>query len=76
MAIALLAATWLAWKLWQKFRFKALHALPHITPEELIAALGTTSPLRVLDLHSATMIAQTGPIVGAVVAEHDRPHEI
>jgi membrane protein DedA with SNARE-associated domain/rhodanese-related sulfurtransferase len=74
IAIALLAVGWLAWKLWQKFRFKTLHALPHITPEELIAALETASPPRILDLRGATMIAQTGPIAGAVVAEHDLLH--
>jgi membrane protein DedA with SNARE-associated domain/rhodanese-related sulfurtransferase len=74
IAVALLGGGWLVWKLWQKFRFKALHALPHITPEELIAALDSTSPPRILDLRGATMIAQTGPLTGAVVAEHDLLH--
>jgi len=65
-------AVWLAWKLWQKYRFRQFCTVPHITPDELLAALEEERPPRVLDLRGATMVQATGPIVGAVVAEHDR----
>lgn len=65
-------AFWLAWKLWQKFRFRQLCTVPHISPDELLNALGGEQAPLVLDLRGATMIAETGPIPGAKVAEHDR----
>jgi len=65
-------ALWLGWKLWQKYRFRQWCTVPHITPGELITALETETPPRLLDLRGATMIQATGPIPGAVVAEHDR----
>jgi len=37
--VILSAATWLAWKVWTKYRFRRLAALPHNTPAELFAAL-------------------------------------
>lgn len=66
---------WLGWKLWQKYRFRKFCAVPHVTPDELMAALGSDAPPLVLDLRGATMIAETGPIVGAKVAEHDFLHD-
>jgi membrane protein DedA with SNARE-associated domain/rhodanese-related sulfurtransferase len=65
-------AVWLAWKLWQRVRFRRRSAVPHITPVELIAALESDAPPLLLDLRGASMIAEVGPIPGAVVAEHDR----
>ncbi len=72
--IVALLGSWLGWKLWQKYRFKKFCAVPHITPDELLAALDGNAPPLVLDLRGATMIAETGPIVGATVAEHDFLH--
>lgn len=69
---ALVLATWLGWKLWQKYRFRQLSAVPHITPNELLAALAGEQPPLVLDLRGHSMVAETGPILGAMVAEHDR----
>lgn len=66
-----LFALWLSWKLWQKYRFRKFCAVPHITPEELLTALAGDTPPLLLDLRGATMIAQTGPITGATIAEHD-----
>jgi membrane protein DedA with SNARE-associated domain/rhodanese-related sulfurtransferase len=63
---------WLAWKLWQRRRFKRLAERPQVTAAELRAALASSQPPLLLDLRGASMIAQTGPIAGAVVAEHDR----
>jgi membrane protein DedA with SNARE-associated domain/rhodanese-related sulfurtransferase len=63
---------WLAWKLWQRHRFRTRSAVPHITLAELEAALGADEPPLLLDLRGASMVAETGPIPGAVVAEHDR----
>jgi membrane protein DedA with SNARE-associated domain/rhodanese-related sulfurtransferase len=70
--VLLLAGAWLGWKLWQKRRFSRLAELPHITPDELLAAMSTEPRPLVLDLRSATMIAETGPVPGAIVAEHDQ----
>ena len=71
----LVLGSWLAWKLWQRYRFDKFCALAHITPDQLIAALAAEQPPLVLDLRGATMIAQTGPINGARTAEHDFLHE-
>jgi membrane protein DedA with SNARE-associated domain/rhodanese-related sulfurtransferase len=62
---------WLGWKFWQKYRFRQFCTVPHITPDELLAALEGDHPPLVLDLRGASMIAETGPIPGAAVAEHD-----
>ena len=70
--VLLLIGAWLGWKLWQKRRFSRLGDLPHITPDELLVAMNTEPRPLVLDLRSATMIAETGPIPGARVAEHDQ----
>ena len=65
-------AVWLGWKLWQKYRFRQLSALPHITPGELLAALASATPPLLLDLRGHSLVAESGPIVGATIAEHDR----
>ncbi len=69
---ALALALWLAWKFWQRYRFRRLAAVPHILPAELVAALAGDEPPLLLDLRGASMVAETGPVPGAVVAEHDR----
>lgn len=75
LAVGLLLATWLAWKLWKKYRFRQLRAIPHITADELVAALSSPQPPLLLDLRGATLAAQTGPILGATPAEHDFLHD-
>ncbi len=72
MVLAGVAAIWLGWKLWQKYRFRQWSAVPHITPGELLAIMESEQPLLLLDLRGASMVAEAGPIVGATVAEHDR----
>lgn len=72
IAAGIALAVWLGWKLWQKFRFRQLSAVPHITPGELLAALASESPPLLLDLRGHSMVAETGPIIGATIAEHDR----
>jgi membrane protein DedA with SNARE-associated domain/rhodanese-related sulfurtransferase len=67
-----LFAAWLAWKLWQKHRFRKLAAVPHITVAELLAALESDQPPLLLDLRGQSMIAQAGPIEIATAAEQDR----
>ena len=67
-----LAALWLGWKLWQKYRFRQLCSVPHILPDELLAAMATQDPPLVLDLRGHLMVSETGPIPGTTVAEHDR----
>ena len=75
VVVLTLTGTWLGWKLWQKYRFRKFRAVPHITPEELIAAMNTEQPPLVLDLRGPTMIAETGPVPGAKVAEHGKLHQ-
>ena len=67
-----IVAIWLGWKLWQKYRFRQWSAVPHITPAELLATMEAQQPLLLLDLRGQSMVAETGPIVGATIAEHDR----
>jgi membrane protein DedA with SNARE-associated domain/rhodanese-related sulfurtransferase len=69
--VALGLCAWLAWKLWQKYRFEQLAAIPHITPAELMAALGSDAPPLLLDFRGDALIAQTGPIAGATQAHVD-----
>ncbi len=71
LAVAVVLAVWLGWKLWQKYRFRQLAALPHITPSELLAAMETPHPPLVLDLRGHAMVAETGPLPGATIAELD-----
>lgn len=72
VAALAVVAIWLGWKLWQKYRFRRFCAVPHITPDELLAAIESAQPPLVLDLRGHLMVAETGPIAGATVAEHDR----
>jgi len=67
--VALALGGWLGWKLWQRYRFEKLAAIPHITPSELLAALASEEPPLLLDLRGAQMIAKSGPIAGATVAD-------
>jgi len=46
--------------------------LPHITAGELLAIKDAQQPLLVLDLRASQTIAETGAIVGATIATHDR----
>jgi len=69
LVILALAGAWLGWKLWQRYRFRADSALPHITPGELMAAMRSERPPLFIDLRGATMVAETGPIPGAQWAE-------
>ena len=70
-AVGAALGSWLAWKLWQRRRFRRLAALPQVTAAKLRRAMATEQPPLLLDLRGASMIAQTGPIAGAVVTEHD-----
>jgi len=72
LVVGLALVVWLAWKVWQRYRFRQLSAVPHILPAELLAALAADQPPLLLDLRGASMVAEMGPIPGAVVAEHDR----
>jgi membrane protein DedA with SNARE-associated domain/rhodanese-related sulfurtransferase len=65
-------ALWLGWKLWQKYRFRQLAAVPHITPGELLTTMASETPPLLLDLRGHSMVAETGPIAGATIAEYDR----
>lgn len=72
-------ALWLAWKFWQKYSFERLATIPHITPLELIDALASERPPMLIDLRGPALIAEAGPIAGALavsigqLAEAARP---
>lgn len=70
-ALALALGAWLAWKLWQKYRFEKLAAIPHITPGQLAQALASSEPPLLLDFRGAAQIALEGPIDGALPAHLD-----
>ncbi|HVN43135.1 MAG TPA: VTT domain-containing protein [Steroidobacteraceae bacterium] len=75
-AVVLLAfGAWLGWKLWRKHQFRKTSVLPHITAAELLEALAGPEPPLILDLRGAVLLAEAGPIPGAIVAQHDRLHE-
>ncbi|MCE1238573.1 MAG: VTT domain-containing protein [Azonexaceae bacterium] len=62
---------WLGWKFRQKARFRLNCAMTHISPEQLRAALDGPEPPLLLDLRGPAMIAESGPLAGARIAEHD-----
>lgn len=68
VALAVVAGTWLAWKLWQRHRFRRWAAAPYITPAELKAALQSDSPPLVVDLRGPVRVAAEGKIAGAISA--------
>lgn len=70
-AVALGLGLWLGWKLWQKYRFEQLAAIPHITAAELIAALKSDAPPLLLDFRGPALVAEAGPIDGATQAHVD-----
>lgn len=72
IAAAVVIVVWLGWKLWQKYRFQQLSVVPHITPDELLAAMASGQAPLLLDLRGPAMVAESGPISGATLAEHDR----
>lgn len=74
--VVVLAAAWLGWKFWQKYRFRRLSAVPRIGIDELRAALAREPRPLLLDLRGAVMVAQTGPIDGARVAEHSQLEQV
>ena len=69
--VAMALGAWLLWKLWQKYRFEQLAAIPHITPLELMQALVSEKPPLLLDFRGAVLIAQEGPIERATPAHLD-----
>lgn len=72
IAAAGMVAVWLGWKLWQRYRFRRLSAVPHITAGELLAAMASGQAPLLLDLRGAATLAESGPISGATLAEQDR----
>lgn len=74
VVLGVLLAVWLGWKFWQKYRFRKFCAVPHITPEELIDAMNSDAPPLFLDMRGPTMVAETGPVDGAQIADFDLLH--
>ena len=60
----LLAGVWLAWKFYQRYRFRKGSAIGHITAEALLALADRGLGPRILDLRGAVMVAETGPLPG------------
>lgn len=75
IALALFGG-WLAWKLHERRRFRRRSEIPFATPAELLAARQTANSPVLVDLRSATLIAETGPLPGARIASHDNLLEV
>ena len=76
-ALVLALSAWLIWKLWQKYRFQQLRAIPFISSPELAAALASNTPPLLLDLRGPAMIAQTGVVPGGTLASlSDLPESV
>ena len=60
---------WLSWKFWQKKRFERLSSIAHMSVADLARAYAEHRAPRVIDLRSATLIAETGSIPGAINCE-------
>ena len=56
-AIAFGLCFWLAWKLWQRYRFERLAAIPHTTATELMAALASDTPPLLLDFRGWNVLS-------------------
>ena len=65
------AALWLAWKLGQRYRFIQRGRIPHATTDELLALLKTRQPLKLIDLRSPGLAAETGLMPGATLTDSD-----
>ena len=66
-----LAAIWLGWKFWQKYRFEHAAEIPHMTIGELAEAVEKGVPLRLIDLRGAMLRDEEGLIPGATVSDQD-----
>jgi membrane protein DedA with SNARE-associated domain/rhodanese-related sulfurtransferase len=64
MAVAAIVGFTVGWKLWRKYRFVQMAAMPRITAEALSAALDKGVPLLLLDLRGEAQVALTGPLDG------------
>lgn len=69
--VAIALGIWLVWKLWTRYRYEQLAAIPHITPVELMKNLASERPPLLLDFRGEALIAQEGPIELATVAGLD-----
>ena len=67
---------WLGWKLWSKYKFKRLTSIPHISVFELVEAMESANPPVLLDLRAQSMVQETGPIPGAILASRDSLPEV
>lgn len=72
VVVGVALVSWLGWKVLQRRRFKRLAERPGISAAQLRAAMTSSQPPLLLDLRGPSLIAQTGALAGAVVAEHDR----
>lgn len=61
----------LGWKFWKKLRFKKMATMRHVSLDEMNVALTSLTPPHMLDLRSASMVAETGFIKDAYVTEYD-----
>jgi membrane protein DedA with SNARE-associated domain/rhodanese-related sulfurtransferase len=64
-------ALWLAWKLGQRYRFIQRGKIPHATPAELLALLDARQPVKVIDLRSPGLAAESGLLPGATLTDRD-----
>ncbi|CAD5366979.1 Rhodanese domain-containing protein [Rubrivivax sp. A210] len=72
MLVLALAGLWLAWKVGQRWRHRQARGLAQLTPDELLALVEGGGRPRLLDLRGALMVAETGPVPGAIATDQAR----
>ena len=68
---SLALCVWIGWKIRQRRRFQGLARIPHITVAAYHRERQSAQPPRLLDLRSPVVIAELGPVPGAVPATLD-----
>lgn len=69
LALGVALGLWLGSKVWRRQRFRWLAEMPHIEVDELLSALGSDAPPRVLDFRAPALIAEAGAIARATPVE-------
>ena len=67
--VVVVVSGWIGWKLWKKYQFRRLARMPHITIDELLAALNARENILLLDLRGPLLIQEEGAIPGATMTD-------
>ena len=70
LVLALIVAI-IGWKFWRKHRFERIAQMQHVSPQDVLAALAGPRPPHLIDLRSASLVAETGRIPQAHLGDYD-----